>query len=238
MPDLKGIILRNGGSIEDDPRVKELGPYALAIKSEAEKTARMVERRMLFLNSEPLKSRGSMAEMVSLQLLSGKVVNCSRQCLRDLERWGDYSRFELGSKVYSLKPIGAFPTGEKNISFTLLKLLGKIHKALGSDELFETFTRFFNQSPVNDMMYSMLLDQAKEMGVILVPARKYMECAFSLKEKKLTILISGFFDCGQVQDQKVIDQSENRVLGVFDGETEISLESGPSRVKTRVEVTV
>lgn len=229
--------------------LEENGPYKQAFTSKETIQDSTLLRTYIFINSKILGVRGRMIKDEPIQLLNGKIIDCSTQALNDLTRWGPHSHFTLQNDVISLavpENATALSLSESRvIPLNLVGVLDKIESTLGSNTKFTRFTQYFNQGPFNDMMYAMSWDIEKKWKATLFPNRN-MERTFHLISEKsekdtrtvhiLQISLSGFFVAGAFGDHGIIEPREGQNLGHFSGKTLLNLNTGAATVETHVEV--
>jgi hypothetical protein len=225
---------------------QEEGPYTLAFWSQVKKSEAQYSKALYFLNSQILEARSSMQGTEKIQLFSGRKLSCASQLFVDLPRWSKSSHLVIEGEAHSL---GVFQDPSLNVGISqnraipvkAINLLDAMRDHLCTDDKFLLFTRYFNQGPLNDMVYSMMTDASRQWEASLIPDQKSMQRTFHLvtdrdtKVKKVMIVVRGYFDAGFIEGIGMLEPEGERKLGSFYGVTIVNLDTGAAYVHTHVE---
>ena len=240
-----------GDGMSSSQILRRDGPYALSFWSDVKKCNRVMTNKCVFLNGKILGTRGSMEGDEEIECLNGKKLRCSSQALKDIDRWGDHAYIHYGnnrvlplgitSKASSLK----VSVGQKQFPLMAMDILEKLVAFFKNDALFLNFTHFFNQGPLNDMLYYMtnlLHNQWKELFLHDSNMSRNFHIVQdqlnpkSPKVSKLMIVLKGCFSRMANNSGGMFEAPKNLNFGTFYGVTTINLETLAGSVETHTEI--
>jgi len=231
-----------------------MNPYDCAVIAEVDSDRSRIVRTRYFPKAKLLATRGSQEGIEDVTLVSGRVVRCSSQALRDITRWGKDSFLVLDGELISLEltpehvSMSVGVSRHKKLPVRSVNIVDDIDRMVGRKmSQFELIMRYFNQGPVNDMVYDMMSDCAVRWGATLAPERKKKSAFHFTCEsedgqtvvKKVLITVQGFFGAGAVpydSHEYMLERERGVHLGFYSGATAINLENSTAYVRTHVEV--
>lgn len=226
------------------PSAGQYDPYRSPFWSQTKKSVTAFSRTLFVLDGKTLGAREQLAGEEEVIFLSGEKALCSKQSLRDINRWSEQSHLIFDGQAHPLKASDriqcAVGSSRFKVSIATLNLIETIRDRILNDEKFLLFTYYFNQCPLNNMMYAMTSDVQRLWGACLFPDSR-MERNFQLitdkhhKITKILISIRGYFNGGELP-RGMVEPREELKLGAFHGTTLINLHSGAAFVRTYVEI--
>jgi len=229
-----------------------MNPYDCAVISEMRRGKSKLTKTCYFMDAGLLGVRDRQSADSRISLLSGESLYLADQTMKDLTRWGNDSYLVLDGNPISLglsekeSQLQLCVNENEQLPIRSLQLVETIQQVAGS--VFQSLTHFFNQGPLNDMVYDMMAQVEKRWGAVLIPDNQRMKRVFHFiaeEEKgksqirKILITIRGVFNVGSIPDERgerMIESTEGLELGAFYGATVINLANRTGFVRTHIEV--